>query len=292
MTVRHILRDKKILSCIAPLDLELILSLATNRPREYLFAHPEQKLSLKELDKFNSFLIRRKKGEPIAYMTGKKEFYGLEFEVNRNVLIPRPETELLVEKALDLVPEVEPLTVIDVGTGSGNIIISVVENLPANIRKKIDFYATDVSKKALFKTKNNAQKHKVAQYIKFIRSDLLEYFLKKKTKFENLLIVANLPYVSASIYKKNIRNLRYEPELALISAEKGLGHYRRLLRQIAEIKSDYALRIICFAEISPEQKNGLAKIMKDELPEAKTNFVKDLSGRNRVVKIKINRASN
>jgi release factor glutamine methyltransferase len=286
MTIHQTLRSSK----LSPLDAELILSFIIKKPREYLFACPEKKLTISQTAKFNNLEKRCLRGEPIAYIRGKKEFYGLEFRVDRNVLIPRPETELLVSKALNIVLNTKRQVlnaIFDIGTGSGNIIISMVKNIPSKDRMKISFFASDISKNALKIAKTNAQKHKVCQYIKFIKSDFLSLALQKKLK-GNILIIANLPYVSKKIYRKYKNSLRYEPKTALISEMKGLGHYIRLFKQIRAISSNLNISgISCFLEYSPEQKSFIKKMVQKYLPQAEIEFHKDLAGRNRAVQLNI-----
>lgn len=291
LRIQNSMNIKKILqnTLLPPLDAELLLSRTLKKPRKYLFTHPEKKLTKNQIVKFNNFSKRRAKGEPIAYLLGKKEFYGLEFLVNKNVLIPRPETEMLVDRCLDIILDtkysIPDTKIIDIGTGSGNIIISIVKNIPAKIRKKINFYATDISEKTLRVAKKNARKHKIDKYIKFIKSSLLEFASKKKSE-GNVIIVANLPYVSRSLYQKHKDNLKYEPKTALISEKNGLERYVRLIREIGKIrKSGISGRVLAFFEISPEQKKGISEIIRQALPPAKIRFFKDLSGKTRVVKI-------
>lgn len=280
MTIREIKRNIAQKCKISPLDAEILLFLALNKPREYILAHPEKKLTRLQAAKLKNYIKRRVAGEPIAYLTGKKEFYGLEFAVNKNVLIPRPETELLVERALFEIRSRASsrsnleFSIIDVGTGSGNIIISICKNLPPRIKNKINFFAIDVSSDALRVAKTNAKKHRVDKKIKFIQSDLIDYFLKKKIKTKNLLIVANLPYVSPEIYKKNKNNLQFEPKRALVSAKNGLDHYEKLVKQIKLLFSEHYLLI---AEISPEQKSEIGRIIGKYLPKARVRFSKDLA---------------
>ncbi|MDI6777827.1 MAG: peptide chain release factor N(5)-glutamine methyltransferase [Patescibacteria group bacterium] len=286
MTISEILRNSK----LSPLDAELILSSTIKKPKEFIFAHPEYELSSPQLGKFTSFVKRRLKGEPVAYIVEKKEFFGLEFAVDKNVLIPRPETELLVEAALRGIMNYESgiRNVVDVGMGSGNIIVSIAKNTSAKIRRKVNFYALDISRKSLYIAKGNAKKHGVAKSIKFIESDLLRYFLEKKTKFENLLIVANLPYVSHELYRKNSANLKFEPRKALLSNEKGLRHYIRLIGEIREIiDSGGVSQVTFYVEISPEQKTSLTRIIKKNFPSAKLAFLRDLSKRKRVAVVDI-----
>jgi release factor glutamine methyltransferase len=290
MIIRESLNKAYIEYRLSPLDAEILLSLAGNFSKEYILAHPEKRLSTVQMKKFDSFCARRSNGEPVAYITGKKEFFGLEFLVNKDVLIPRPETELLVEHVLNKIQNTRyriPDTIIDIGTGSGNIIISITKNIPEKIRNKINFYAIDISKESLQITKKNSKKNKVGKEIKFVQSSILEYFVKRKIKLENIFIVANLPYVSPALYKKNKNNLKYEPKKALVSNRKGLNHYTKLLREIREINKKYCvLRVACCVEISPEQKPEIGRIIKKYLPEAKTKFFKDLAGKWRVVEIK------
>ncbi|MFA6193556.1 MAG: peptide chain release factor N(5)-glutamine methyltransferase [Parcubacteria group bacterium] len=291
MTIQEIFKKAYIKYSLSPLDAGILLSLAIKRPREYILAHPEKKLSAIQMKKFDSFCTRRSNGEPVAYVTGKKEFFGLEFLVNKNVLIPRPETELLVEHVLGKITDNKykiPDTIFDVGTGSGNIIVSIAKNIPQIFQNEINFYAIDISKESLQVAKANAKRYKLNKKIKFIQSDMLEYFLKRKTKLENILIIANLPYVSENIYKKNYKNLKYEPKKALLSKNKGLGYYLKFFKQLKKIPSKcYILHVTCFVEFSPEQKPEIGRIIQKYWPKAKTAFFRDLAGKWRMAKIEI-----
>jgi len=310
MTIQEALAKAGSTHQLSPLDSGILLSLTLNRPKEYILAHPEKKLTKLQEKKFINFAKRRSVGEPVAYIVGKKEFFGLDFIVNKNVLIPRPETELLVEHAIEKIKQYpvetqnfaslrvdDKLTVIDVGTGSGNLIVSIAKNIPKKIKKKIIFYAIDISKESLEVAKNNAKKNKAVKEIKFIQSDMLEYFLKKikfppkadqplAENFENILIIANLPYVSPLLYQKYNHNLKFEPKTALLSRNNGLAHYIKLLNQIKSLITSarggsasggdhYSLIL----EISPEQKPEIGHIIEKYLPKAKTSFRKDLAGK-------------
>ncbi len=297
MTIQQVLRNEEIFKNMASLDRELLLSYLLRKPKEYLFTYPEKRLSTAQIKKLKSLAKRRIEGKPIAYILNKKEFFDLEFDVSKDVLIPRPETELLVELALKKIFESQfptsKLHIIDIGTGSGNIIISLVKNIPRKIRKRANFWASDISKKALLMAKKNAKKHKLASSIKFVQSNLLDYFFKKKTNFENLLIVANLPYVSQKSYRKNLRNLKYEPKIALISQKNGLGYYLKLLDQIKKLYvSGCGSQIMGYFEIDPEQKLSLQKYLKQKFPQAKVNFFKDLAGKTRVAAIETKKTEN
>ncbi|HLP47857.1 MAG TPA: peptide chain release factor N(5)-glutamine methyltransferase, partial [Candidatus Kapabacteria bacterium] len=249
---------------------------------EYLLAHPEIELTKAQYEKFASFAERRSAGEPVAYIVGKKEFYNLEFIVDKNVLIPRPETELLVDNVVKNIQVTRyqiPDTIIDVGTGSGNVIVSIAKFLPAKIKNKMKFFAFDISKESLGVAKENAKKHRVEKKIKFIQSDLLEYFFKNKKELKNIFVIANLPYISPKIYQSNKNNLKYEPKQALVSSDKGLSHYNKLFEQVRLLFKD---RCSLNIEISPEQKPEISRILKDFFPKSRLMFHRDLAGKWRV----------
>ncbi|MDD3487131.1 MAG: peptide chain release factor N(5)-glutamine methyltransferase [Candidatus Moranbacteria bacterium] len=287
MTIRESLAKYAFANKISPLDAEILLSLALKKPKEYIIAHPEKKLTRLQEKKYQHFTNRRLAGEPVAYIAGRKEFFGLDFEVDKHVLIPRPETELVVERVLDKMQNAKckiPDAIIDVGTGSGNIIIALAKNVK---NKKINFYALDISKDALSVAKKNAKKNKAAKKIKFIQSYLLDYFLKQKNlSSKNIFIIANLPYVSKENYKANFKNLKFEPSSALVSGKDGLHHYKKLFGQI---KNSLPSVDHCslFIEISPEQKPEILREIKSLFPSAKPRFSKDLAGKWRIVEFKI-----
>ncbi len=276
------------------LDAEILLSQAIKKPREFILTHPEKNLTKAQKEKYGKFIKRRQKHEPIAYILGKKEFYGLDFKVTKNTLVPRPETELLVERALDQIlssTSSTNKTIIDIGTGSGNIIISIVRSFENNSNlKNIDFkfYGSDLSKKAIQVAKHNAKKNNVEKKINFLKSDLLEYFLKNNSaikQFSNLIILANLPYLEEnwknSLKDKDAKGLKYEPDLALYSGEDGLDAYQKLSNQIKSLSSK---NILLFCEIGPAQKPKMKKIFSFA---KKIAFHKDLAGKWRFAEIVI-----
>lgn len=273
------------------LDLELLIANAIKKPREFVLAHPEYKLTKNQELKTKNLIFRRIKGEPLAYILRHKEFFGLDFKVNKNTLVPRPETELLVEEALDLLrsmlrSKVRNIVVADVGTGSGNIIISVAKAI-----KNFKFFGTDISGRTLKIAGYNAKKHGVDKKIKFLKGNLLEPFTqdtKYKIQDTNLIILANLPYLSPAIYKSTMADVKkYEPKTALLSDNHGLAHYKKLLKQIKLLVTSYGLLVTIVLEISPEQKPRLAKIIKKYFPSAKIEFKKDLARKWRACIVKI-----
>lgn len=270
------------------LDLELIIAHAINKSREFVLAHPDYGITNNQAAITKKFIKRRMKHEPLAYILGEKEFYGLKFEVNKNVLIPRPETEILIEKVLNYIATIKQssnLIILDVGTGSGNIIISIALQLK-NFKFKISNFkliGIDISEKALKTAKHNAKINKVNKKIKFIRSNLLEKISNSIIKqFSNLIIVANLPYLSPKIYAATPPDVKkYEPKSALFSSKDGLAHYEKLLKQIKELSvTSYRLQV--FLEISPEQKSKITKIIKKYFPKSPIKFHKDIAGKWRV----------
>lgn len=258
---------KKYFTRLDYLDLELIIAHELKKSREFVLAHPDLTINKKQDAGIRKMLRRRIQGEPLAYILGSKEFFGLNFKVNRHTLIPRPETELLVEKILRLQPKNK--SIIDVGTGSGNIIISLAKN----ILEKNKFYAIDISAKALAIAKQNAKLHKLEKKIEFLNGNLLDPLLKK-SNLRDAVIVANLPYLSKKIYNATNKTVQdFESMSALYSAKNGLDHYSRLLKQV----SDYNLKAPLFFEISPEQKPKIAALIKSFFPIARTEFYRDLA---------------
>lgn len=291
-------------SKLPPFELELILAHILKKSREYVLAHPEIGLSKAQKNRFNRLIKRRQNHEPLAYILGHKEFYALDFKVTKNTLIPRPETEMLVELATNNLghgtwsKNNNAMFFVDIGTGSGNIIVSIAHNMEhgawnknSERRKEIFFYGVDISSKALAVAKYNAKKNQIDKKIKFIKSDILEYFINHFSTFPvscSMTIVANLPYLSKAIYDATTPDVKnFEPRSALFSNKNGLAHYEKLLKQIKQLKKKYSLlQVVCFVEFSPEQKLFLAKLIKKYFPEAGIKFHRDLAGKWRVAEIK------
>src|SRR5713101_8882964 len=229
------------------LAAELLLLHALGRDRTWLYAHPEEQVLSADADRFFALIARRATGEPTQHLTGKQEFWGLEFEVTPDVLIPRPETEHVIEVALDRLglrqagrgrsanTNGSELLIADVGTGSGCIAIALAKELPAAL-----IYATDISPAALAVARRNAARHRVCDRIQFHQCDLLGSFLHQSpvTSHKSLLldlVVSNPPYVGRNEKQGLQREVReHEPELALYAGEGGNGLYEPLIRQAAE----------------------------------------------------------
>ncbi len=272
----------------------LLLSFTLHREKTFLLAHPEHILSREEQDILHRCAERRKNHEPLAYITGEKEFFGLPFFVTPSTLIPRPETEILVEHVLDKIREqrtgnneqgTKEISIIDIGTGSGCIPISIAKTLRSthpDIFSYTKFIATDISKAALAIAEKNAKRHTLDTNISFLESDLLSELPDTYLQSPSIIITGNLPYLSETIYRSSADDVRlYEPQSALQGDENdGTTLIIALLKQYIE-KSIYPAIYFLILEISPEQGTLLLSQGKVFFPQSKVTLLADLSGRNR-----------
>jgi release factor glutamine methyltransferase len=230
------LREKQVASYT--LAAELLLLHVLGRDRAWLYAHPEEAISSQELDKFLCLIDRRANGEPTQHLTGKQEFWSLEFDVTPDVLIPRPETEHVIEVALDRLalrelrvgrpqkPNGEGFLIADIGTGSGCLAIALAKELPA-----ATIYATDISPAALVVAHRNAVRHGAEKRISFLESDLSRPMAAdgaEESAFD--LIVSNPPYIpkrDANTLAREVRD--HEPAIALYGGEQGYELYAGLI---------------------------------------------------------------
>ena len=286
-------------------EVEVLLAESIGKTQAFVLAHPEYKLKPDELKRFTRLLARRLKGEPLAYVLGEQEFYGLNFKVNKHVLIPRPETEMMVEQIANSKQQTTNRIIIDVGTGSGAIIVSLAKNLK---NKNTKYFAIDISSKALAIARQNAKLNNVDKIITFLKGDLLEpifknleisakggsafggknYLQNYKIQNSKIIITANLPYLKTSLpglTKSQKHDLSFEPRLALLAGTDGLKYYRQLTKQIQTIKKSYPqLAIELLAEIDPDQ----VKPMRQLFASSKTFTVKkDFRNLNRLCIITI-----
>lgn len=262
------------------LEAELLLTSVLKKDRSFLLAHGEKRLALKQKIKYQYLIFLKLRNWPTAYLLGHQEFFGLDFKVNKHTLIPRPETELLVELALKLIPQNEETEVIELGTGSGCIIISLAKNNP---NPQTKYQAIEISQGALKIAQLNAKCYNLEQKIKFQNSNLLTPFLNQKFNCP-LFILANLPYLSPDQFK-NSPSIQKEPQSALISGVDGLDLYRKMIEQAATIK---AKNITLIIEIDPSQANTITQLAKNNWPNSKTEVIKDFCGQDRMVVIKTN----
>jgi release factor glutamine methyltransferase len=253
----------------ARLEAEVLLARVLEVDRVYLYVHYSQPVGRQERELFKTSLKRRLTGEPLAYITGVKEFMSLEFALSPQVLIPRPETELLVETALDLLKLYEWPRICEVGTGSGAIAVSLGHYCPG-----AHIMAGDISDAALSVASHNARR--LAASVDFRRGSLLEPFAMEQP-FD--LIVANLPYISPEEYAGlPVEIKRFEPQLALLAPGDGLDLYRDLKPQALDLlKADgYVLW-----EIGAGQGDAARNMMEGF---AEVEIIKDLAGRDRLIK--------
>ena len=277
----------KSLQKINQLDAEILLAHVLGKSREFLFTNPEFEINFWQKLKFENLVRQRQKNIPVAYLVGHKEFFGLDFLVNKNVLVPRPDTELMVEETIKhlntLSPNHNKILLVDVGTGSGCIPISIIKTQE---HKNIKTFVIDVSKKALCVAKKNAQKHNVE--IKFLHGNLLEPMFQLselRTKNTELIITANLPYITEQQFKQE-PSIQKEPKLALVADNDGLALYEELLQQIKQITNTYNLKTKTYFEIDPTQTDKIKILIKKYLPESNIEVKKDLAGLDRLVIIK------
>ena len=262
----------------APLEAELLVRYATGLDRAGIFARSREALTPAEYHELRRLTFRRLRREPLPYILGQWEFFGLDFLVNPAVMIPRPETETLVEEALAWyerrrAQDGRTLTIADVGTGSGCIAISLASKLPeANV------IALDISRDALKVAAENAERHGVANRLRLLESDLLTAVSGTLD-----LVVANLPYIpDADVPSLQPEVSQYEPRIALGGGPDGLSLIRRLLAQAQPVLSPQGAIML---EINPPQSAALPREALDAFPAADVRVVQDLAGRDRLVAI-------
>jgi len=249
-------------------DLDLresrdLLVYVLKKPLSFLIAHPETKLTPIQLKKFRKLVTKRRKRIPFAYLTHHQGFYGLDFAVTKDVLIPRPETEQLVDWVLGNVNRKAQTTIIDVGTGSGCIAVTLAKYFP-----NTSVIASDVSAKALLVAKKNARTNGVSKRITFRQGSLL---IVLKPGEQPNLVVANLPYLT----QPQLKNVQHEPKLALHGGTHGLELIEKLIQQIANRNISMAI-----LEIDPSQERWLIG-SGDRLQGYHYKFLPDLAGRTR-----------
>jgi len=243
-----VLKEKRISSFI--LDSEILLSKTLNKTRENILINLDQKINTENISIYKEYLLRRSNNEPLAYILGEKEFWSIKFYVNKGTLIPRPETELLVDKLLKIYKD-KKISILDIGTGSGCIIISLLSSL-----KNSNGIGIDISKNAILTAKKNALKYKLCKRVKFLNKSFNNIFSKK---FD--LIVSNPPYIDS----KDIKNLsddikKYEPRIALDGGNDGLDVIKKVI-----YKSKHILKVngMLALEIGNGQIKKVSKILID-----------------------------
>ena len=247
------------------LDADILLSFILKKERSWLITHRDCSLKIADIETYEEFLFRRKNHEPVAYIINTKEFMGLDFYVDRSVLVPRPETETLVEKAIGIIKYNNIHSVLEIGTGSGAISCSVAYYSD----KKLSIEAIDISASALSTAEKNALVIGVSKNIRFFKADIFDFAPQKKYD----LILTNPPYVKDS---EIINELSYEPFQALSGDKNGLNFITKLLHKLSMLTDN-----ICLMEIGCGQSSVIAQNRLFE-----TTFIEDLSGVKRVALLK------
>jgi len=246
----NILQKNKIAN--PQLDSEILLSNSIKRDKKHIILNPKEILNSEQLGKFKSLIERRKKGEPIAYLINKKEFWKDEFFVNKDVLIPRPDSELIIEQVLKIYSKDVQLQVLDIGTGSGCILLSI-------LKERSNFYGTgiDISKKSINVSKFNAKQLNLTNRVKFFHSSVDNF---NNGKYD--IIVSNPPYIeqlSLKYLEKDVVN--FEPKLALSGGFDGFSKIRKVINKASILIKKKGKFIL---EIGFNQKNKVIKILKEE----------------------------
>lgn len=258
-----------------PLDGPVLLAHVLGCDRAALLAHPERPLTPEQAATFRALIVRRAEGIPVAYLTGRHAFFDLELLVTPDVLIPRPETEHLVELALDWARgRVGRLRVVDVGTGSGAIALALARHLP-----QAQVYAVDLSLAALRVARTNTARHGLGERVHFAQADLLAACGGLTPLFD--LIVANLPYIPADALL-DLPVARHEPRLALDGGPQGLTLIRRLIAQAPRVLAANGLLLM---EIEATQGEQVTTLAAQAFPDAAIQVYQDYAGLPRVLRV-------
>ncbi len=280
------LKPKKI-TCIADqeqgwLEAELLMAHVLKKDRTWIITHDTDFLTPSLEKRFMTLVERRLTAEPIAYIIGTKAFYGRDFFVNRTVLIPRPETELMIDTLKERRQKNDAFTVWDVGTGSGAIAITTALEFP-----HATVIASDICKRALKTAQKNAKLHHVEKRMAFIQANLLSPDVKRKIKSKHetpLVILANLPYLPTSDETELAKDVTaFEPAKALYAGDDGLDLIQKLFTSITE-DLDVNPKLI-LTEFDPPQAKTILKLAKDTFPLATIRIHKDLAKRDRLIEI-------
>ena len=247
------------------IESELLFTHVLDCDRVSLYLNKDTHLTSKQANFISSSLKRRMRGEPLQYILGKTEFMGLDFKVNKNVLIPRPETEILVEAALKYV---KGKKILDLGTGSGCIAVSIAKKLPAG-----EITAVDISKDALELAKENAKLNGVK--IRFLRAN---FFKGLSAKYD--LIISNPPYVPCGQIRSLQPELQYEPLVALDGGSDGLASYRKIIKEAPDYLKDSGILIM---EMGFNQRKYIEDIFKETEYFDIIEIIKDYNNIDRII---------
>ncbi len=253
------------------LKARLIMQYILNKPRQYLIIYDNQVLTLRQEVNYFKAIKRLINGEPIQHITHQQEFMKLNFFVNEDVLIPRPDTEILVEEVIKIARKINAKKILDMCTGSGAIAVSLAKYLD-----NVEITAVDISEKTLDVAKTNAKNNEVENKITFIESNLFENIVNEKYD----IIVSNPPYIKKDVIKTLTKEVQKEPKIALDGGYDGLDFYRKITHQSEEYLKFNGY--LCF-EIGYDQKKDVIKIINDEKKFTGTYSKKDLCDNDRII---------
>lgn len=254
----------------------LIMQFVLNKPREYLVVYDKEKLTLRQEVNYFKAIKKLCNGIPIQHITNRQEFMKMTFFVDENVLIPRPDTEILVEEVIKIAKKINAKKILDLCTGSGAIAISLAKYID-----KSNITAVDISDKALNVAKLNAKNNEVEDRITFVESDLFKNL--KKEKYD--IIVSNPPYIKKEVLKKLDKEVQKEPKLALDGGYDGLDFYRKIINKAEEYLKFNGY--LCF-EIGYDQKEDVENLLEEQEKYINITCKKDLCDNDRVVIAKLN----
>jgi release factor glutamine methyltransferase len=252
------------------LDSELLMSKIFEKDRKFIILNSNKKLSEEKLEQFNCLINKRSKGEPIAYLLNKKDFWKYEFYVDKGVLIPRPDSEIVVDQILKLTNNKDNLRILDIGVGSGCLLLSVLKE-----RKNFHGVGIDISKKCIDISNINASKLEISNRVKFFKSNVDNFRFGKYD-----LIVSNPPYIKMLDFnnlKKDVIN--FEPKLALYGGLDGTSEIRKVIKKSSELIKKNGKFIL---EIAYDQKNKVIKLLRDKGFYI-NNVLKDLADNDRCI---------
>ena len=234
------------------LDAEILMAKTINKDRNYILLNSSNPINKNDLNNFFKLIKQRSLGNPVAYLTQKKSFWNSEFFITKDILIPRPDTELVVDNILRLTKQKSKINILDIGVGSGCIIVSILKE-----RENFRGTGIDLSKKCLIISKKNAIAHKVSSRLKLYKSDVDKFNLGKYD-----LIVSNPPYIKSSKLKYLERDVaEFEPRLALDGGLDGLSEIRKVIKKSSELVKKSGKLIL---EIGFDQKNKVINLLKKE----------------------------
>jgi release factor glutamine methyltransferase len=269
---------------IAPEDFLVLALHILGMDRTRFLREQDHILNETQYRELEGLLQRRAQKEPVAYLTGQKEFFGRAFLVTPATLIPRPDSECLIEDILAVYSKTQkkPDFLFDIGTGSGALAITLRKELSDT---NLQVLASDISGAALDVAKRNAEAHEAP--VIFLEGSLLEPYHSFLTPNISIFIIANLPYVSETLLRQTEPDVhKYEPINALLSEEEGLAHYTKLLAEMKDLLPP-SLSVTCWLEISPEQSAPLTEKIKNILPAATTSIGQDLTQRDRFIRFSL-----